>query len=899
MAELCDLCVSTQNIAFKLERSIPQAPQWLMLEWLSGGSADGSGESIQFDSEGVSDELEVRIRCDPSGSLAGSIDLGELGVAQADSTLRGRQRNGGELGEVGLRRGRGVVVAELDILICDEPHVEAVARFPLAGFPALQHPTPRIAPGKLETGDTAVGHAFAQGEGSARAAGAEAHIHDPPFLTQIDQIQLVGPAARWIGEVDPGQQRPCVETQGAKDPQHETVEFETVASAPVGDQFLEHRVRIQVDSTTRQDIEILERDGEELGLMKRGKPGGVDIGSTGQSHPLEIAVEMAAAENFLHGRRILTGWDPEFRAKAGDDCATVRGRSRINWDEANRQLEVRVPKYLERVVFSPLRLICGRSIDSGVRSTVDDLVVIVVVAFALVPSVLADTATQSDWSGGRVENGAVAQWDTSWAEAEGISWLAVPGQITLSGVNLETAEMHVIDDGMVASSSLNPVDMDGDGDLDLVGSAFDGNRIRWWRNDGGYPPLWTGLDIESGFAGGSSVHTGDIDGDGTVDVVGCAWVENEIAIWFNQGQGLSWTRQSVTTDFGQCHWVDLADLDADGDLDLLGAAAEADTVAVWINDGAVPVGLTMHVIDDSFDGARSLVPADLDGDGDVDLLGTALEADDLSWWSNEGGDPISWIRHIVDDDLAGSHHAGAWDMDLDGDLDIVALGYRHPWLKLYWNDGGDPLMWRDEDIGRAVVTPLVLGAGDLDGDGDMDVAATSDAWNRVIRWQNDGGQPADWPSENVVTHFPGPWPLSIADFDGNGALDVVAGAGGGSEVAWWRLTDFVASGSLTSRVLAIPGDVVSVECDIDANAPPGTGIGLMVRFGAASDDLGEWVSLEPGRRLAVMKPSPVYLQYRLDLGTSDATAAPIVHAVEIRWTGELPVRESPGRRVAP
>ncbi len=323
---------------------------------------------------------------------------------------------------------------------------------------------------------------------------------------------------------------------------------------------------------------------------------------------------------------------------------------------------------------------------------------------------------------------------------------------------------------MVASSSLDPVDMDGDGDLDLVGAAFDGSRIRWWRNDGGQPPMWTVVDIESGFAGASSARAGDIDGDGTIDVAGCAWVENEVVIWFNGGQGLSWTRQSVTTDFAQCHWVDLADLDGDGDLDLLGAAAEADTVAVWINDGGVPVELTMQIIDDSFDGARSLVPADLDGDGDFDLLGTALEDDDLSWWRNDGGEPIAWTRQIVADDLAGSHHAGAWDMDLDGDLDVLALGYGYPWLKVFWNDGGDPLIWRDEDIGDAVVTPLVLGAGDLDGDGDMDVAASSDAWNRVIRWENNGGPPADWSSASVVTQFPGPWPLAVADLDGNGAL---------------------------------------------------------------------------------------------------------------------------------
>jgi hypothetical protein len=519
--------------------------------------------------------------------------------------------------------------------------------------------------------------------------------------------------------------------------------------------------------------------------------------------------------------------------------------------------------------------------------------------FGLVPVVSADTATQSDWSGGAGESGAVTAWDRTFAEAEAISWLAVPGQITLSGVALETADIQVIDDGLVAPSSLDPVDLDGDGDLDLIGAAFDGSRIRWWRNEGGRPPMWTVVEIESGFIGASSARAGDIDGDGTIDVVGCAWVGNEVAIWFNLGDGLNWTRQSVMTDFAQCHWVDLADLDGDGDLDLLGAAAEADTVAVWINDGAVPVGWTMQVIDESFGGARSLVPADLDGDGDVDLIGTALEDDDLNWWRNDGGEPIEWTLGVVADDLPGSHHADAWDMDLDGDLDIVALGYRYPWLKLFWNDGGDPLTWREEDIANAIVTPLVLGAGDLDGDGDMDVAATADAWNRVIWWQNSGGSPADWTSASVASQFPHPWPLAIADVDGNGALDVVAGASGGSTVAWWRLADFVAAGSITSRILNIPDDVVAVEVDIDATVPPETEIAVALRYGATPNELGDWIAAEPGRPLAVLERSPLYLQYRLELGTANATVAPTVRAVNIRWTGDLPTRSGAGRRLSP
>lgn len=508
-------------------------------------------------------------------------------------------------------------------------------------------------------------------------------------------------------------------------------------------------------------------------------------------------------------------------------------------------------------------------------------------------------ATQTDWSGGTGAQGVVPVWDRSFTASVGISWLAIPGQITLSGVVLDPPSKHTITNGFIRPSSLDAADLDGDGDLDLVGAAIGGNQVRWWRNEGGQPPVWTEMLIESGYSGASSVRAGDIDGDGSIDVVGCAWVENEVAVWYNGGQGVSWTRQSVASEFAQCHWVDLADLDDDGNLDLLGAAADADTVAVWINDGAVPVAWTMQPIDTSYGGARSLVPTDLDGDGDIDLLGTALEDDDISWWRNDGGVPISWTRMIVTDDLAGAHHADAWDMDLDGDLDIVAAGFGYPWLKLWRNDGGDPIGWIEEDIGDAILAPLVLGAGDLDGDGDMDVAATSNNWHRVMWWQNNGGPPESWPAFNITTGFTNAWPLATADLDGNGTLDVVSGASGGLEVAWWRMTDFVVSGVLESRILGIPDNVTALECFLDADKPSGTDVSVEVRIGAAPDDLGDWVSIEVGSPHSVMARGPIYFQYRVVLTTSDVSVAPVVREIAFQWTSELRSPRNPGGRVHP
>jgi len=511
--------------------------------------------------------------------------------------------------------------------------------------------------------------------------------------------------------------------------------------------------------------------------------------------------------------------------------------------------------------------------------------------------VVAETAGQSDWSSGPKGMVVEQNWDSGFANSDGVSWLAVPGQLTLSGEVLETAAKHVISGDFFRPSSLDAADIDGDGDPDLVGAAFGGHQIRWWRNEGGSPPTWTPLIIETGFAAASSVRAADVDGDGMVDISGCAWTDGELVVWYNDGQGVSWTRQSVATGLSQCHWVDVADLNGDGAADLMGAAADPGMVAVWLSDGGTPIAWSRQTIDDAFGGARSLVPADLDADGDIDLIGTALEDDDICWWRNDGGDPLVWTQEMLSDSLSGAHHADAWDMDLDGDLDIVAAGFGHPWLKLWRHDGGDPIGWSEEQIDGVIVSPLVVDAGDLDGDGDMDVVATSNNWNRVMWWQNNGGPVETWSVSDLARDFPNAWPLVLADLDDDGRLDVVSGASADTEVAWWRMTDFVATGTLESSLLQIPGNVVELTANVDATVPAHSEVALDYRIGISPDELGAWVPIEPDQPLPVMTRGPAYFQYRVELSTDDPAVAPVLRNIAFEWSSELPVRQgSSGRR---
>ncbi|NQT34157.1 choice-of-anchor D domain-containing protein, partial [bacterium] len=88
------------------------------------------------------------------------------------------------------------------------------------------------------------------------------------------------------------------------------------------------------------------------------------------------------------------------------------------------------------------------------------------------------------------------------------------------------------------------------------------------------------------------------------------------------------------------------DIDGDGDMDVLGAAYGDADITWWENDGEQD--FTEHTIAGDFDGAYSVYAADIDGDGDMDVLGAAYGADDIIWWESNLNPPIPVI--VVDAD---------------------------------------------------------------------------------------------------------------------------------------------------------------------------------------------------------------------------------------------------------
>ena len=304
-------------------------------------------------------------------------------------------------------------------------------------------------------------------------------------------------------------------------------------------------------------------------------------------------------------------------------------------------------------------------------------------------------------------------------------------------------------------------DLDNDGDTDVLGASILNNTVAWWRNDGGSPIVWTLQTFSTTFKGARSIRAADFDGDGDNDVVGAALIDNKLTWWRNDGGSpILWTEITITSSFAGSHMVRTCDLDNDGDIDLVAAAYVADQIAWWRNDGGDPVAWTKQTISADMDGALSISMADLDEDGNVDVVGTAQFANDLAWWSNDGGSPITWTAHMIDGNFGGVWPVYTADIDGDAHTDVVSGGDTFDEVKWWRNEpqagapdpsngagGAGSFLYQNSP------NPFKPGAGtsirfDLARDSEVKIAV-NDVRGRLVRtlvrgWQSAGPHQVDW-----------------------------------------------------------------------------------------------------------------------------------------------------------
>lgn len=244
----------------------------------------------------------------------------------------------------------------------------------------------------------------------------------------------------------------------------------------------------------------------------------------------------------------------------------------------------------------------------------------------------------------------------------------------------------VLIDRVARVADVRAGDLDGDGDLDLVAAQFgyDDGETRWMENLGDGKFKSHILQQLSGVINAVPV---DMDGDGDLDIATLVSQEwEELYVFVNDGQGafaptLIWG--STNEDFGSS-WITPADLDGDGDIDILYSNGDAMDYnppigrpwhgVQWLeNTGAMK--FKMHRIA-SYSGASSPQPADLDGDGDLDIAVVSAYNDwtkpgaySLIYLENDG--TMQFTRHNLADTPTHLISVAAGDLDDDGRADLV------------------------------------------------------------------------------------------------------------------------------------------------------------------------------------------------------------------------------------
>ncbi len=324
----------------------------------------------------------------------------------------------------------------------------------------------------------------------------------------------------------------------------------------------------------------------------------------------------------------------------------------------------------------------------------------------------------------------------------------------------------------------------------------------------------------------------DYDGDGNMDVI--TSFDGEVVVF----RGPRWQKHVVYTFVpgksrtkprsGCIHSCHL-DVDHDGDLDFCGS----NNTVFWLecpDDPFGPKPWTYRTIDDQILGTHCLITADVNRDGNLDLiansgrsLGSTPFPNSLAWIEipdrPKAKSTSSWDRNIFakEDAPGGSHYTGFADVDGDGRGDISCAakgGDRFPggqWFAWWQQPKDSESVWQkhtlaDNQPGATNIHPV-----DLNGDGKIDFAATRGHGAGVLWFKGPEFRMIDIDEKILAPHC-----LATVDLDADGDIDLVTCGKEANGIAAWYQND--GKGKFSKHIIGVDQgayDIRAVDMDAD------------------------------------------------------------------------------------
>ena len=332
-------------------------------------------------------------------------------------------------------------------------------------------------------------------------------------------------------------------------------------------------------------------------------------------------------------------------------------------------------------------------------------------------------------------------------------------------------------------------DIDGDGNVDVVSGG--GRAIQWYA-----APSWTRHSIEdSSSAGGNGGLVFDVDRDGHLDVVS-ALFNSDLVWWENPGPPQvtgTWERHVIdgnVTTFN--HDLAYGDIDGDNEGEVVALYVGKDGVA-WYDVPANPVTDAWSrttILASTKDPWVGLAIGDFDGDLDQDVVAS-------SKWYERPANPATpnWTERSITPDPV--QNVFAYDVNDDMRLDVVmAEGFVHPNGSVMWAEApADPKSepWTVHPVAGNLDGPENIWAGDVDGDDRTDIVSgemgTSTGWgdndSNLIVFEENEPSGLSWSAHVVADNVGVSARINPVDIDKDGDVDFTADGNAEDHIYLW------------------------------------------------------------------------------------------------------------------
>lgn len=366
--------------------------------------------------------------------------------------------------------------------------------------------------------------------------------------------------------------------------------------------------------------------------------------------------------------------------------------------------------------------------------------------------------------------------------------------------NFSTEQIISEDTSSIDNTSIIYIDdIDGDNNQDIILGSHNLDKIVWLKNltNGSFSAATTITNTTDGVV---AIYASDIDNDGDKDIIAASQVDNEVNWYENQdGLGSFSAANNVTTNATEVKAIYIADVNNDNNKDILVASsvnnsgstpADNNKIAWFSNANGDGTFGSEQIISTKAIGANFVTVADIDGDNNQDVISSSRDDDKVAWYNNVNGDGTFGRETIISRRIQYPNNVYHGDFDGDGDIDILATSQHDAKLAWFENVNGLGFYGKQyiitEDAGTGNQVPKAYPV-DIDGDGDLDIAF---AHYTKLAWLENVDGKGNFTTEHLINDSgTGATIIRSGDFDDDGDMDLVFGVYNSNKLFWHENTD--------------------------------------------------------------------------------------------------------------